>query len=184
MIKAKISAFILALFGWKVKGFYADKVKSCVIVVAPHTSNWDFVWGILARNVYRLNAYYLIKDTFFKPGMAWFFRWTGGIPVDRTKKNDLTEQLKSMLQSGENLQVVFTPEGTRKRVDRWKTGFYWVAFETGLPIVMHSIDFRLKEFNTREPFYPTGDWEKDKVVFEAFYEGVTAGNPEGFNPRF
>jgi len=184
LMKALISKWILALFGWKVNGLYTGEVKSFVITVAPHTSNWDFVWGILARNVYRLNAKYLIKNSFFKPGIGWFFRMTGGIPVDRSKKSDLTDRIKGMLASGKDLQVVFTPEGTRKRVEKWKTGFYWVAVDSGLPIVMHSIDYEKKEFDTRAPFYPTGDWEVDKLAFEEFYVDKTAGNPEGFNPKF
>lgn len=183
-MKALISEWVLRLFGWKVKGRYYDQMMSCVIVVAPHTSNWDFIWGILARNVYRLNARYLIKNSFFKPGLAWFFRWTGGIPVDRSKKTDLTDRLKAMLKQGENLQIVFTPEGTRKRVDKWKTGFYWVAVDSGLPIVMHSIDFAKKEFDTHPPLYPCGDWEVDRPKFEAYFKDKTPGNPEGFNPSF
>jgi 1-acyl-sn-glycerol-3-phosphate acyltransferase len=183
-MKALLSEWVLALFGWKVKGRYTNSLQSCVIVVAPHTSNWDFIWGILARNVYRLNARYLIKNTFFKPGIAWFFRWTGGIPVDRSQKNELTDRLKHMLTQGKTMQIVFTPEGTRKRVDRWKTGFYWVAVDTGLPIIMHSIDFKRKEFDTHAPLYPSGDWEKDKLIFEAFYKDKTPGNPEGFNLNF
>lgn len=183
-MKSTISRWILRLFGWKVYGDYVDEIDSCVITVAPHTSNWDFIWGILARNVYRLNARYLIKDSFFKPGIGWFFRWTGGIPVDRTKKNDLTDRLKAMLQSGARLQIVFTPEGTRKRVDRWKSGFYWVAVDAGLPIVMHSIDYKKKEFRIHGPFQPTGNWETDKKEFELFYSDKTPGNPECFNPNF
>jgi 1-acyl-sn-glycerol-3-phosphate acyltransferase len=183
-MKATLSRLLLGLFGWKVKGLYTDNIESAIVIVAPHTSNWDFVWGILARNVYELNARYLIKDSFFKPGIAWFFKWTGGIPVDRSKKNDLTDRLKSIVSKGKDIQIVFTPEGTRKRVDKWKTGFYWVAVDTGLPIIMHSIDFKKKEFNTREPFYPTGDWERDKPFFESFYSDKTPGNPEGFNPSF
>jgi len=184
MVKATISKWVLGLFSWTVHDLYYDKVKSCIITVAPHTSNWDFIWGILARNVFRLNARYLIKDTYFKGPLAWFFHWTGGIPVDRTKKNDLTQRLKDMLSSGKGLQIVFTPEGTRKRVDKWKTGFYWVAVDTGLPIMMHSIDFKRKEFRVNGPFYPTGDWEEDKKEFERFYSDKVPGNPEGFNPVF
>lgn len=179
-----ISRALMALFGWSVKGEYSDAVRDCVIVVAPHTSNWDFWWGILARNVYGINARYLIKDSFFKPGIGWFFRWTGGVPVDRSKKNDLTERLVAMLKMGKGLKVVFTPEGTRKRVDKWRSGFYWVAFETGLPIVMHYIDYEKKEVGMSEPFIPTGDWQRDKPIFEAFYAPIAPNTPENFNLKF
>ena len=179
-----ISKAILRLFGWSVKGEYSDKIRNCVIVVAPHTSNWDFIWGVLARTVYNVRVKYLIKDSFFKPGTAWFFRWTGGIPVDRSKKTDLTERLVEMLNNGQELKVAFTPEGTRKRVERWRSGFYWVAMETGLPIVMHYMDYAKKEVGMSEPFIPSGDWQKDKPVFQDFYAPVTAHTPENFNKNF
>lgn len=180
----KLARFILSVFGWKVEGVYTDEIKVCVIAVAPHTSNWDFIWGILARTVYGINAKYLIKDSFFKSPLGWFFKLSGGIAVDRSQKNDLTARLKAMLNSGEKVQIVFTPEGTRKRVDKWKSGFYWVAFEAGLPIIMHAIDYKHKVITMREPFYPTGDWEKDKLVFEQYFSDKTPGNPEGWNPKF
>jgi len=180
----ELARFVLRLSGWKVLGGYDDSLKNCVIVLAPHTSQWDFVWGMLARAVLGVRAKYLIKDSFFKPGIGWFFRWTGGIPVDRSQRNELTQRLKSMLNQGEELKIVFTPEGTRKAVPQWKRGFYWVALDTGLPIVMHSLDYGKKEVRQSEPFMPTGDWEKDKLHFEAFYADVTAKHPAGFNKHF
>jgi 1-acyl-sn-glycerol-3-phosphate acyltransferase len=183
-MKALLSKWFMALCGWKVRGVYTEDLRVSVVIVAPHTSNWDFIWGILARNVYKMKAKYLIKNSFFKPGIAWFFRWTGGIAVDRSKKNDLTTRLKSMINSGKKVQIVFTPEGTRKHVDRWKSGFYWVAFEANLPIVMHAIDYKTKIVSMNDPFYPTGDWEKDKKAFEAFYADKTPCNAEGWNTSF
>lgn len=180
----KLALLILKLSRWKVSGGYDETLKNCVIVLAPHTSQWDFVWAMLTRTVLNVRAKYLIKDSFFKPGISWFFRFTGGIPVDRSKQNDLTQRLKQMLNRGEELKIVFTPEGTRKAVDRWKKGFYWVAVDTGLPIVMHAIDYGKKEVRQSQPFYPTGNWEQDKTHFEAFYAGVTPKNPEGFNKKF
>lgn len=183
-MRTLLSKFMLWLAGWKVHGEYTDELKKCVIVVAPHTSNWDFIWGILARNIYGIKGRYLVKNSLFKPGIGWFFRWTGGIPVDRSQTNNLTDTLKALLEENEHLQIVFTPEGTRSWVDHWKKGFYWVAHETGLPIVMHAIDFKRKEIFMNEPFYPTGDWDKDIKVFEEYYSDKTGGNPENFNPSF
>lgn len=105
--------------------------------------------------------------------------------MDRSKKNDLTDRLKQMLENGEELKIVFTPEGTRKRVDKWKTGFYWTAIDTGLPIVMHYIDYDKKVVGQNsEPFYPTGVWDRDKHVFEQFYSDKSAKHPALFNPKF
>lgn len=179
-----IAKLILSLAGWKVEGKYTDEIRNCIIVVAPHTSNWDFWWGILARSVYGIRAHYLIKDSFFKPGIGWFFKITGGIPVDRSKKTDLTQRLIEMLSTGNDLQIVFTPEGTRKRVDKWKSGFYWVAIDTKLPIIMHYIDYKRKVVGMGEPYWPSGDWQKDKADFEAFYSDKAAHTPENFNPNF
>lgn len=179
-----LARFVLKLFGWKVLGTYDDTLKNCVIIVAPHTSQWDFVLGLLARSAYGIRAKYLIKDSFFKPGIAWFFRLTGGIAVDRSQRNELTHRLKEMLKAGEELKIVFTPEGTRKAAPQWKRGFYWVALDTGLPIVMHYIDYARREIGQSAPFVPTGDWERDKLHFEAFYTTVTAKHPGGFNNRF
>ena len=179
-----LANLVLKMCGWKVTGSYDDSLRNCVIIVAPHTSQWDFIWGLLARSALQVKAKYLIKDSFFKTGISWFFHYTGGIAVDRSKKNELTDRLKEMLKRGEELKIVFTPEGTRKRVERWKTGFYWTAIDTGLPVVMHSIDYAKKEIAQSEAFVPTGDWERDKLHFEAFYAEVTARHPEGFNKRF
>lgn len=179
-----LAKLILKMAGWTVSGGYDDRLRNCVIIVAPHTSQWDFIWGLLARTVYNIRAKYLIKDSFFKPGIAWFFRLSGGIAVDRSKKNELTLQLKEMLKDGKELKIVFTPEGTRKRVEKWRTGFYWVAIDTGLPIVMQYLDYAKKEIGQSEPFTPTGDWERDKPHFEAFYAQVTACHPAFFNKQF
>lgn len=179
-----LARFILKLFGWKVEGSFGPELKNCIIIVAPHTSQWDFILGVLARSIYGIRAKYLIKNSFFKPGISWFFHMTGGIPVDRSKKNDLTERLKAILGRGEELKIAFTPEGTRKRVDRWKTGFYWTAIDANLPIVAHYIDYKQKIVGQFPVFHPTGDWEKDKLHFEKLYEGVSACHDEGFNPKF
>lgn len=180
----QIANILLKLSGWKVTGSFDESLRNCIIVVAPHTSQWDFVFGMLARTVYGVRAKYLIKNSFFKPGIAWFFHLTGGIPVDRTQKNELTDRLKAMLSRGEELKIAFTPEGTRKRVDRWRTGFYYTAIDTGLPIVPHFIDYSKKEVGQFPAFYPCGDWEKDKKHLEELYANVTAANPENFNRQF
>jgi 1-acyl-sn-glycerol-3-phosphate acyltransferase len=174
---------LLKLRGWKVEGDYSGAKKSCIIIVAPHTSQWDFVWGLLARSSYGIKAKYLIKKSFFKPGIAWFFRWTGGIPVDRSKKNDLTKTLKSWLEQGKELKIVFTPEGTRSKSERWKTGFYWTALDTGLPIIMQSMDYKKRVIAQSELLYPTGDWEEDKKKIIEFYKDVTAKHPSKFSVK-
>lgn len=159
-------------------------MRNCVIVAAPHTSQWDFIIGVLARDVYRIRARYLIKHSFFKPGIAWFFRLTGGIAVDRSKNNDLTQQLKVMLKTNSHLKLAFAPEGTRKRVEKWKTGFYWVAVDTGLPIVPVAFDYSNRQVRRGDAIWPTGNWETDKLKLEAFFHPSMAKLPHAFNPVF
>ncbi|MDB9701515.1 1-acyl-sn-glycerol-3-phosphate acyltransferase [Salibacteraceae bacterium] len=179
-----LARFIVKISGWKVEGHFGPELKNCIIIVAPHTSQWDFIFGMLARTIYGIKAKYLIKNSFFKPGISWFFHMTGGIAVDRSKKNELTDHLKEMLGRGEELKITFTPEGTRKRVDRWRTGFYWTAIDTGLPIVAHYIDYKHKVVGQFPPFVPTGDWEADKVHFEKLYADVNACHDSDFNRSF
>lgn len=179
-----IAKLIVKLSGWKVEGSFGPELRNCIILVAPHTSQWDFIFGVLARTIYGIKAKYLIKNSFFKPGIAWFFHATGGIAVDRSKKNELTDRLKAMLSRGEELKIAFTPEGTRSRVEKWKTGFYWTAIDTGLPIVAHFIDYKKKTVGQFEPFIPTGDWDLDKKHFEELYRDVSACHPENFNKYF
>lgn len=176
-----ISKWILRWRGWKVKGDYSGAKKNCIIVVAPHTSQWDFFWGILARSYYQIKAKYLIKDSFFKPGIAWFFRLTGGIAVDRSKKNDLTQRLKELLKNSKQLKIVFTPEGTRSKSTKWKTGFYWTAIDTGLPIVLQAMDYKKRVIEQSELIYPTGNWEEDKKKIIDFYKDVTPKHPHKFS---
>ena len=179
-----LARFIVKISGWKVEGHFGPELKNCIIIVAPHTSQWDFIFGMLARTIYGIKAKYLIKNSFFKPGISWFFHMTGGIAVDRSKKNELTDHLKEMLGRGEELKITFTPEGTRKRVDRWRTGFYWTAIDTGLPIVAHYIDYKHKVVGQFPPFVPTGYWEADKVHFEKLYADVNACHDSDFNRSF
>lgn len=179
-----MARLIIRLSGWKVEGTFGPELRNCIIIVAPHTSQWDFIFGVLARTIYGIKAKYLIKNSFFKPGIAWFFHVTGGIAVDRSQKNELTDRLKQMLKDGQELKITFTPEGTRKRVDRWRTGFYWTAIDTGLPIVAHFIDYKTKTVGQFAPFMPTGDWEVDKLHFQNLYKNVSACHPENFNREF
>jgi 1-acyl-sn-glycerol-3-phosphate acyltransferase len=179
-----LARLIVKLSGWKVEGTFGPELRNCIIIIAPHTSQWDFIFGVLARTIYRIKAKYLIKNSFFKPGIAWFFHATGGISVDRSKKNELTDRLKEMLSRGEELKIAFTTEGTRSRVDRWRTGFYWTAIDTGLPIVAHFIDYKTKTVGQFPPFIPSGDWEVDKQHFEKLYADASACHPENFNQKF
>ena len=120
-----------------------------------------------------IEAKYLGKSQLFKPPFGWFFRWTGGIPVDRTKHNSLVTFTAELFNQSEELVVGIAPEGTRKRVEKWKQGFYHIAVGANVPIVLSFMDYKRKEAGVGKILYPSGDIEKDMSVIEEFYQGVS-----------
>src|SRR5210317_1972145 len=137
---SKISDWILQMLGWRIEGEVASSLNKYVMIAAPHTSWWDFPLGLLVRSAKKLNIKYLGKHTLFRPPFGFFFRWTGGIPIDRTSKNQTVESLIHALQSHEQMAIVMAPEGTRKKVDKLKSGFYYIARGIGVPVVMVTFD--------------------------------------------
>src|SRR4051812_28698982 len=129
-----IGMLTLRLLGWRIEGDIPD-VARMVAIVAPHTSNWDFVVGLAARYALRLDASWLGKHTLFRPPFGWIMRWWGGIAVDRTASHDVVSQTVAEFSSRERVFLVITPEGTRKQVSRWRTGFWHIAKGAGVPIL-------------------------------------------------
>jgi 1-acyl-sn-glycerol-3-phosphate acyltransferase len=172
----------LALFkltGWKIVGSFPPHIKKYVIAVAPHTSNWDFTVGVSARSILRLqNAKFIGKSQLFKKPYGWFFRWLGGVPVDRSRSQDLVQQVAQHFKQSDVFALAVAPEGTRKKVDRLKTGFYYIAKEAGVPIFPVGFDYAKKEVIVAEPFYPGPDAESDLQKLMAFYRGIKGKNPE------
>jgi 1-acyl-sn-glycerol-3-phosphate acyltransferase len=157
----KLAAWIFRLFGWKIDDRAPEGVKKCVIVVGPHTSNWDFIIGRLAFIKFGVNGRYLIKKELFFPPLGWILRALGGIPVDRKKNNNMTDQAVKLFEESEELFLVFTPEGTRKYNPNWKKGFYYIAMKAKVPIYICYMDYEKKIGGFHSPFHPTGDVEKD-----------------------
>lgn len=175
-----IPKLIFKLGGWKVIG-EAPKIKKYVLVAAPHTSNWDFVYGLCAWNLYNMKPRYLIKKEFFYFPLNILFNATGGLPVDRSKNNKLTDTIVEMFHEKDELIALVPPEGTRKKVDRWKTGFYYLAIKAQVPLVLGKLDYKTKTATLSEPFTPTGDIEADYAKIKEFYRGAHGKNPEGFD---
>jgi 1-acyl-sn-glycerol-3-phosphate acyltransferase len=173
---------IFKITGWKALG-QAPALKKYVVIGAPHTSNWDFVYGMCAWKLYGMNPRYLIKKELFRFPLKYIFQASGGLPVDRQGNHSLTESIVRMFDERNELVAIIPPEGTRKQVDRWRTGFYYVALQAKVPIVMGSMDYRKRATFLSDPFYPTGDIEKDFEVFREFYKDVTPKNGEGFNVK-
>lgn len=173
-----IARFIyFKILGWKLHGDLPDLDK-CVIAVAPHTSWIDFALGLLVRKVVGKKVNYIGKKSLFKPPFGWFFRWTGGAPVDRVKKEDTVSQVVQLFRQRKVFRFALAPEGTRKKVNTWRTGFYHIALAAGVPIILIAFDFGKKEVKISEPYYPTGNIEEDLKLYWKFYEGVKGLYPE------
>ena len=184
MIIKSISKLYFLLSGWKTVGGIPPDVKKCIIVGAPHTSNWDFIYARLGLYIFDYKIRYLIKDSMFKnPIAAWFFRVTGGIPVNRNKNTNLTGDLAQLLKDNATLYIAIPPEGTRKWVKRWKTGFYRIATDCNIPIALAFLDFKKKQAGFMKIFYPTGNMIEDFKVIESYYTPEMAANPKYYNPQ-
>ena len=176
----KLSRWILKLFGWNAFVTVPEPPKS-IICVAPHTSNWDFPIGELSYLALGRKASFLIKKSWFFFPMGQIFTALGGVPVDRTKRTSVTQQMVDEFAKREKFHLAVTPEGTRSLVTKWKMGFYHIALQAGVPIQLAYIDYAKKELAITEIFYPTGDEKADLIKIQDFYKNVHARFPEKFN---
>lgn len=174
----KISTWILKQIGWEISGHIPDDIKKAVLIVAPHTSLWDFVIGRIAFWHLGYDIKLLIKkEAFFWPFGA-LLRKLGGIPVNRQKNTKLVETVANMFGERDEFIVVITPEGTRTRVDKWKRGFYYISQHAKVPIALGWMDYTDKKGGIAKMFYPTGDIEKDLNEIHEFYNGLRGKHPE------
>jgi 1-acyl-sn-glycerol-3-phosphate acyltransferase len=177
----QFSRFILKLFGWQVIGSMPEGIKKCVVIVAPHTSYWDFVIGYMAYKALGVKARYLIKKELFFFPLGPLLRNLGGIPVDRSHSSNVVQQVGQLFRKNDNLIVTITPEGTRSLVTNWKRGFYYIAKHAKVPILIGILDYGKKEIGIINVFRPTGKYQKDLIEIQSNYLDVTAKHPEKFN---
>lgn len=170
-----VSRFYLNVTGWKLE-IKAPVPRRTVVIAAPHTSNWDLPMSLAIVFACRLKIYFLAKQALFTPPFGIFARWLGGIPVDRSKANNLVEQAIELFSVHENLVLAVPPEGTRKQVRIWKSGFYHIACGAQVPITLGFIDFKRKVAGFGGTFVPTGNYDADLVEIQAFYAGITGKN--------
>jgi 1-acyl-sn-glycerol-3-phosphate acyltransferase len=156
-----IVRLILKLIGWKVDEKAPEGLKKCVIVVGPHTSNWDFIIGRMPFILYGIKPQILIKKDLFFPPLGWILKALGGIPVDRKKNNNITDMAVKLFEDNEEMFLVFTPEGTRSYNPNWKKGFYYIARKANVPILICYMDFEKKIGGFHSIFHPTEDVNKD-----------------------
>jgi 1-acyl-sn-glycerol-3-phosphate acyltransferase len=171
-----LSNSTMKALGWRVKGKLPNLPKY-IIIGAPHTSSWDFLLflGVIFR--LKANVRFMGKAELFRNLFGWFFYWSGGIPVDRSKSVGLVEQMVDACEKADNFILTIAPEGTRHGVKEWKRGFYHIAKGAGIPIVMAKVDGRHKTMRVGEMFYPTEDMEADMKAIQDAFKGMTGVKP-------
>lgn len=175
----KIYQFIFfRLLGWHIKGWMNSGIKKCVIIVAPHTSWMDFAIGVFARGSIGQEMHFVAKKELFSFPFGSYFRWMGGAPLNRQKNENKVDAIAAIFKEREVFRLAIAPEGTRKKVTEWKTGFYYIALKADVPVVAVAFDYGKKEVKIAEPYYLTGNKEEDFKMLESNYKGVLGCKPE------
>jgi 1-acyl-sn-glycerol-3-phosphate acyltransferase len=157
--------------GWRIEGAFPAEPR-LVTIVAPHTSNWDFPLGVAVLFALELRVSWLGKHTLFDTPMKGFFRWLGGIPVDRRGSHGVVDACVRAFEGAPALLLALAPEGTRKGVSQWKSGFYAIAASAGVPILPVALDYRNKVFRLLPLFQPTGNLDQDLPAIQALFKGT------------
>jgi 1-acyl-sn-glycerol-3-phosphate acyltransferase len=163
---------LFALCGWRFEG-HLPNVARAVVIVVPHTSNWDLVIGAIAMFALGLRVTFMGKHTLFWWPLGAVLRWLGGFPVDRSAASGVVDQIIDHFGREEQLFLVVAPEGTRGRVERWKSGFYRVAAGAQVPIAPVTIDYRVREIRFGPPIDPSGDMTSDLRRLRQFFADST-----------
>ena len=173
-----LGAFGMGLLGWRFEGAVPDRPK-VVIVVAPHTSNWDFIVGVFAALALGFRFRFLGKDALFGPPLGWLMRWLGGISVNRQAPDGVMEAAVASFRD-EDFFLAITPEGTRRRVERWKTGFWRIAREAAVPVWTVAFDWSRRVVRLDPLFETSADREADVRTLRALYSASMARRPEAY----
>jgi 1-acyl-sn-glycerol-3-phosphate acyltransferase len=171
-----LSQIILSIFGWQIIGRFPFEDKY-IVVGAPHTSNWDFVLMLLLRYATGTNLHFVGKASLFRWPFGFFMRRLGGIPVDRTSRNNFVEQVIELINRNDQLIIGITPEGTRGKTTYWRSGFYYMAIGAHVPILLVSIDYQQRQLEIGSLIYPSGDLQKDFSSMRKFYAGKRGKYP-------
>lgn len=163
--------------GWRTEGKLPDNPKY-VVIAAPHTTNWDLPITLALALTFKIGFYWMGKDTIFKRPFRGIMKFLGGIPIDRSKSNNVVEQSIEAFRENKELVMVIPPEGTRGSVKYWKTGFYYIAKGANVPIAMGFLDYKRKVGGFGPVFQPTGDINVDMVEIKYFYAGISGKYPE------
>jgi 1-acyl-sn-glycerol-3-phosphate acyltransferase len=175
------SLAFLRLTGWRVEGALPAEAAKSVFIAAPHTSNWDLPYTLMVSFALRLNPYWMGKHSLFRAPFGGVMRWLGGIAVNREQTNNLVAASAQALREADGpLQLIVPPEGTRSKTRYWKTGFYYIALEAKVPIVMAFMDYANKHSGLGPIFVPTGNIDADMASIQAFYAPFTGRRADQF----
>ena len=183
----KLAESSLHAMGWEIDNHWPLDLDQCVMIAAPHTSNWDALYARLALKALGVNVRITIKDSYMKLPFGPFVRAMGGIGIDRRPKQageerlSMVQVMSDLFKTHDKLVMLVTPEGTRAKQEKWKTGFYHVAVTAGVPIALAYMDYAKKKTGVGKIVYPTGDYEKDMAEIMAFYASISAKFPEQFS---
>ncbi|MEY2883955.1 MAG: hypothetical protein RL490_1679 [Pseudomonadota bacterium] len=169
----------MAAGGWKVAGDWPPDAK-VVITAGPHTSSWDGIWMIAAAGVWRARLRYMGKKSLTTGPFGFLVRWSGCVPIDRSQKNDVVAAMKANFAATDDLVLVVPPEGTRDRVEKWKSGFYHIAVGAGVPITFAVMDYATRTVSLPATLWPSGDYAADLAIIQRYYAPATPKFPEKF----
>lgn len=178
---AALGRLVLRVLGWSVAGNFPARTKM-VVIVAHHTSAWDLVVGLAAKLALRLDARYLAKHTLFRWPLGPILRHTGAIPVDRRSRHGVVEQMVREFERRSHLLLALSPEGTRQRVESWRSGFYHIADSASVPIVPVGLDFGSRQVRIGPALEPTGNEAADVAELRRFFADIEARHPELASP--
>lgn len=177
-----LSIGFLKLSGWTLEGKLPPGTSKSVLIAAPHTSNWDLPYTLMVAFALRLNIYWMGKQSIFRFPFGGMMKWLGGIPVNREQSNNLVNASAQAIQQAQgSLHLVVPPEGTRSKTRYWKTGFYYIALNAKVPIIMAYMDYASKRSGLGPIFQPTGDIDRDMSAIKAFYAPFKGKNAAQFD---
>ncbi|MGX4675328.1 lysophospholipid acyltransferase family protein [SAR92 clade bacterium H246] len=175
-----ISRLMLKIIRWRVIGALPEGQRKYVLIVAPHTSNWDFILFIFAVSVLRLQPSVLIKSTLFVGPLGWFLRYCGAIPVNRTQANSLVDYIAGIYAEREEFVLIITPEGTRSANPNWKRGFHHVARKAEVPVLVVYVDSAIRTIGIEGLMEPSDDADADIRKLKQFYDSKSGLKPKNY----
>jgi 1-acyl-sn-glycerol-3-phosphate acyltransferase len=174
-----ICAGILATAGWKIRGDWPPLDKA-VLVAAPHTSNWDAFYMLAAAAYFRITLRWMGKASLTQGPFGWLVRAMGCVPVDRSKRHDLVRAMSDEFAARKRMLLAIPPEGTRSLTRAWKTGFYYIAFQAQVPLILSVLDYGTKTIRIAGVFHPTGDYDADILAIGEYYRGAVGKHEARF----